>query len=83
MTDAEWDHGVNRTNGTELLVRADFFGKLFLKTGDQIQISGSGRRTITRIASDGPQNVYKNLSIDGAAVSAADVGAAPIRIFRQ
>jgi hypothetical protein len=83
VTDAEWDHGVNRTSGRELLVRADAFGKLFLKAGDQIQIAGSPRRTITRIASDGPQNVYKNLSIDGAAVSAADAGAAPIRIFRQ
>ena len=83
VTDAEWDHGVNRTSGTELLVRADAFGKLFLKTGDQIQIFGSGRRTITRIASDGPQSVFKNLSIDGAAVSAADVGAGPIKIFRQ
>jgi hypothetical protein len=83
VTDAEWNHGVNRTNGTELLVRADVFGKLFLKKGDQIQISGSERRTITRIASDGPQNVYKNLTIDGAAVSSADVGAAPIRIFRR
>ena len=64
-------------------MRADAFGKLFVKTGDQIQIAGSPRRTITRIASDGPQNVYKNLSIDGAAVNAADVGTAPIRIFRQ
>ena len=83
VTDAEWDHGVNRTSGTELLVRADAFGKLFLKTGDQILISGAGRRTVTRIAPDGPQNVYKNLSIDGAAVSASDAGSAPIRIFRQ
>jgi hypothetical protein len=83
VTDAEWDHGVNRTSGTELLVRADVFGKLFLKTGDQIQIAGSPRRTVTRIASDGPQNVYKNLAVDGAAVSVADVGTAPIRIFRQ
>jgi hypothetical protein len=83
VTDAEWDHGVNRTSGTEFLVRADAFGKLFLKIGDQIQIAGSGRRTITRIASDGPQNVYKNLAVGGAAVSAADVGTTPIKIFRQ
>jgi hypothetical protein len=83
VTDPEWDHGVNRTNGAELLVSADAFRKLFLRKGDQIQISGFGRRTITRIASEGGQNIYKILSIDGGAVSAADVGAAPIRIFRQ
>jgi hypothetical protein len=83
VTDAEWDHGINRTTGTEFLLRSDSFLQLFLKKGDHIQLSPSDRRTIMEISSDGPQNVYKKLSIDGTAVSAADVGNVPIKIIRQ
>jgi hypothetical protein len=79
VTDAEWDHGVNRASGTELLVLGDRFPRLFLKKGDRLQLASSGQRTITGISTVGP---FKWLTLD-APVSAADVGAAPIRIFRQ
>lgn len=83
VTDAEWDHGVNRTTGTEFLLRADSFGRLFLKKGDHIQLSPSDQRAIVGISSDGPQGIYRKLSINGAPVKPADVNIAPIRIVRQ
>jgi hypothetical protein len=79
VTDAEWDHGVNRTSGTELLVRADSFLRLFLRKGDRLQLASSGQRTITGISTVGP---FKWLAID-APVKLADVGDAPIKIIRQ
>jgi hypothetical protein len=83
VTDAEWDHGINRLSGTEFLLRADTFGQLFLKKGDHIQLASSEQRTVTGIVSDGPHDIYKRVSIDGAPVKSADVGTAPIRIIRQ
>jgi hypothetical protein len=37
-------------------------------------------RPIGAQSSGGPQNVYEKLSIDGAAVSSADVGIPPVKI---
>ena len=83
VTDAEWDHGVNRTSGTEFLLRADTFLQLFLKKGDRLQLSSSDQRTVMEIASDGPYNIYKRVSVDGAPVKSTDVSTAPIKIIRQ
>ena len=83
VTDAEWDHGVNRTSGTEFLLRADTFLQLFLKKGDHLQLSSSDQRTVMEIASDGPYNIYKRVSVDGAPVKSTDVSTAPIKIIRQ
>src|SRR5664279_804470 len=79
VTDAEWDRGVNRTSGTELLVLDDNFPRLFLRKGDRLQLASSGQRTIAGISTVGP---FKWLRID-APVSSADVGDAPIKIIRQ
>jgi hypothetical protein len=83
VTDAEWDHGVNRSSGTELLLRTDIFDRLFLKKGDRVQLPASDWRTIMAVSYDGPHEIYKKLSIDGAPVKAVDVGISPIRIIRQ
>jgi hypothetical protein len=80
LTDANWDHGISRTSGTEFLLRADSFDRLFLKKGDHLQLSTSDQRTVTGISSLGP---YKTVSVDGAPVKSADAGIAPIRIIRQ
>jgi hypothetical protein len=80
LTDANWEHGVNRSSGTEFLLRTDFFGRLFLKKGDHLQISSSDQRAVTAILSLGP---YTTVSVDGAPVKSADAGIAPIRIIRQ
>jgi hypothetical protein len=79
LTDADWDHGVNRSTGTEFLLRADTFLQLFLKKGDRVQFASSDQRTVTGISSNGP---FKVVSID-APVKPADIGTAPIRIIRQ
>jgi hypothetical protein len=39
LTDANWDHGINRSSGTEVLLRADTFDRLFLRKGDHLQLS--------------------------------------------
>jgi hypothetical protein len=79
VTDAEWDHGINRTTGTEFRLRADTFGQLFLRRGDHIQFSSSDQRTVIGISSVGP---FKIVSID-APVKSADIGNVPIKIIRQ
>jgi hypothetical protein len=80
FTDANWDHGINRSSGTEFLLPANSFGRLSLKKGDRLQLSSSDQRTIIGISSADP---YKIVSIDGGPVKSADVGTAPIRIIRQ
>jgi hypothetical protein len=80
LTDANWDHGINRSSGTDFLLRADSFGRLFLKKGDHLQLSSSDQRTVTGISSAGP---YIIVSIDGAPVKSADAGIAPMKIIRQ
>lgn len=78
-TDAEWDHGILRSTGAELLLPEDNFLRLFLRKGDRLQFGSSGQRTITGISTVGP---FKWLAVD-APVKLADVGDVPIKIIRQ
>jgi hypothetical protein len=78
-TDVEWDHGILRSTGTELLLQDDSFLPLFLRKGDRLQFASSGQRTITGISTVGP---FKWLAVN-APVKPADVGDVPIRIIRQ
>jgi hypothetical protein len=78
-TNAEWDHGILRSTGTELLLRDDSFLPLFLRKGDRLQFASSGQRTITGIST---VDEFKWLAVD-APVKPADVGDAPIKIIRQ
>ena len=78
-TNPEWDHGILRSTGTELLLRDDSFLPLFLRKGDRLQFASSGQRTITGISTVGE---FKWLAVD-APVKPADVGDAPIKIIRQ
>jgi hypothetical protein len=80
LTDANWEQGINRSSGTEFLLRTDSFGRLFLKKGDHLQLSSSDQRAVTAILSLGP---YTTVSVDGAPVKSADAGIAPIKIIRQ
>jgi hypothetical protein len=80
LTDANWDHGINRANDAELLLPADTFDRLFLKKGDRLQLCSSDQRTVNGISSADPFGI---VSIDSAPVKSADIGIAPIRIIRQ
>lgn len=79
LTDADWDRGVNRATGTDLLVPADTFSQLLLRKGDRIQFASSEQRRIVEIATVA---LSKLLTID-APIKPADIGTAPIRIIRQ
>jgi hypothetical protein len=80
FSDANWDRGISRASGTELLVPADEFGRLFIGKGDHIEFSSSDRRTITDIAAAGNSKV---ISVDGAPIRVGEGGLAPIRIIRK
>jgi hypothetical protein len=80
LSDANWDRGINRSSGTDLLVPADAFGRLFLKKGMDIELSPSDRRTITGIVSAGSSKV---ISVDGTPIKIGEAAIAPIRIIRK
>ena len=42
FTNAEWDRGVSRGPTPELMLDTDYFGRLLIKTGDQVLISPGG-----------------------------------------
>lgn len=80
LTNEDWDRGINRSSGTELLVPADEFGRLLIGKGDHIEFSSSDRRTITGISSAGNAKV---ISIDGAPIRVGGGSSPPIRIIRE
>ena len=80
LSDADWDRGISRASGTELLVPVNEFGRLILKKGDHIEFSSSDRRTITGIASAGNSKV---ITIDGPPIRVGDGSIPPIRIIRE
>ena len=74
VSNADWDRGVKRGSGAELLVNNNDFGRLLIKKGDQVLISQADPRTITAIASAGNSKV---LTLDGAPIQLAE-GANPV-----
>jgi hypothetical protein len=64
FTDADWDRGVNRT-AAELLMIGEDFGRLLIKTGDEVLISPTDQRMVTSILSFGTSKVVK---LDGAPI---------------
>jgi len=69
LSNADWDRGVNRGSGTELLVNNSDFGLLLIKKGDQVLIAPTDRRTITSIISAGNSKV---LGLDGERIRLAE-----------
>ena len=59
LFNAEWDRGVSRGPTAEVLLSNDYFGQLLIKTGDQVLVSPTDRRTIVSIASFGTSKVLK------------------------
>jgi hypothetical protein len=75
-----WDRGIARASGTDLLMAADGFGRLFIRVGDHIELSSSDRRTVTAISSMGNAKV---IVVDGAPIRFAAGDIPPIKIVRQ
>ncbi len=65
FSNAEWDRGISRGASPDLMLDADYFGRLLIKAGDEILISPTDRRTITSIPSFGNSKVLK---LDGAPI---------------
>ncbi|HEX3116128.1 MAG TPA: hypothetical protein VHQ48_11655 [Bradyrhizobium sp.] len=80
FSDANWDRGISRASGTELLVPAEIFGHLFIGKGDHIELSSSDRRTITGVVSAGNSKV---ISVDGPPIRVGEGGLAPVKIIRK
>jgi hypothetical protein len=80
FSDQNWDRGISRASGTELLVPADEFGRLIIRKGDHIEVSASDRRTITGISSAGNSKV---ISLDGPPIRVRDGSIPSIRIVRE
>jgi len=80
FSDANWDRGISRASGTELLVPAEIFGHLFIGKGDHIELSSSDRRTITGVGSAGNSKV---ISVDGPPIRVGEGGLPPVRIIRK
>jgi hypothetical protein len=79
FTDADWDRGVNR-KAPELLMSGEDFGRLLIKTGDEILVSPDDRRSIVSIT---PVSLSRVIKLDGAPIGLAE-GATPVfRIARK
>jgi hypothetical protein len=74
FSNAEWDRGVGRGPSPELMLDRDEFGRLLIKSGDQIVISPTDRRTIVSTAPFGNSTV---VNLDGAPIRLPE-GQAPV-----
>jgi hypothetical protein len=74
LSNADWDRGISRASGLELLVSNNDFGRLLIKKGDRVLISPTDPRTITSIASAGNSEV---ITLDGTPIHLAE-GVDPI-----
>jgi len=79
LTNADWDRGIFRTSGTELMVPTENFAGLFIRVGDHVEFS-SDRRTIKGISSYGPTTV---VSLDGPPIRPAEGIVPSFRIVRE
>jgi len=79
LTDANWDHGLLRSTGKELLLKTDDFLPLSLHVGDILEFAASGQRKLAAVDFSGP---YVRLQLEGASLTADDVKGA-VKIVRQ
>jgi hypothetical protein len=80
VTNSDWDRGIDRESGRQILITDLDFGRLLIKKGDQVELSPADRRTITSIESAGASRV---LVLDGAPIRLADGVAPTFRIIRK
>jgi hypothetical protein len=80
LSNSDWDRGLSRSSGIELLLNDSDFGRLLIKKGDQVLISPTDPRTITAISSAGASRV---LTLDGTPIHLAEQGAPVFGIVRK
>ncbi|MGA7809431.1 hypothetical protein [Bradyrhizobium sp.] len=69
LTNVDWDRGISRSSGTELLVPTETFAGLFLRKGDHVQLPASESHTVTGIVPLGPSTV---ITLDGPPIRLAE-----------
>jgi hypothetical protein len=69
VSNADWDRGVHRGTGNEVLLADSDFGRLLIKKGDQVEISPTDRRSIASIQPAGASRV---LTLAGGPIHFAD-----------
>lgn len=79
LTDQNWDHGLLRSTGMELLLKMEDFVRLSLHVGDVLELTGSAQR---RIASLDFVAQYVRVGIEGPAITVEEVRGS-IKIRRQ
>jgi hypothetical protein len=80
LTNGDWDRGVSRGASPDLLLDNDYFGRLLIKTGDQVLISPTDRRRIVAVSSAGNSRV---LRLDGAPIRLAAEASSVFGIVRN
>jgi hypothetical protein len=79
LADSNWDHGLLRSTGKELLLKIDDFLPLSLHVGDALEFAASGQRKLASVDFSGP---YVRLQLEGASLTANDVKGV-VKIVRQ
>jgi hypothetical protein len=79
VTDADWDRGIFRSSGTELMVPTENFAGLFIRVGDRVEFS-SDRHTVKAISSFGPVTV---IALDGPPIRPAEGVVPSFKIVRE
>jgi hypothetical protein len=74
VSNADWDRGISRGSGNEVLLAEGDFSRLMIKKGDEVQISPTDHRIIASIEPSGASRV---LRLDGGPIHLAD-GVAPV-----
>jgi hypothetical protein len=80
LTDANWDHGLLRSNDKELLLKTQDFLPLSLHVGDVLEFAASGPRKVASL--DFSVRLYVRVALEGAPLTAEDARA-PVKIVRQ
>jgi hypothetical protein len=80
VTGIDWDRGISRSSGTELLVPAERFAGLFLRAGDHVELSPSDRRTVKSVSLSGASMM---ISLDGPPIRPAEGIVPSFKIVRQ
>jgi hypothetical protein len=80
FTDVNWDHGLLRSTGKELLLKMQDFLPLALHVGDVLEFAASGPRKVASF--DFAIRPYVRVEVEGAPLTAEDTKA-PVKIVRQ
>jgi hypothetical protein len=79
-TTTDWNHGISRSSGTELLVPEAEFAQLFIRVGDRLQFDTADQHRITKIS---PLGFSRLVAFEGPPVKLPDGTIPLVRIIRE